>query len=114
MRRTPFVRISKSKAADHALITTAHIHPATLLRANLGERINSEKFEDRRYVLETLGTCVTVTTNAKLLVDFAIPKEISAQAIALSVPLNACPRYSVFPLNPLLAIWLVGKSASFT
>jgi len=66
------------------------------LRANLGERINSTEFEDRRYVLETLSTRVTVTTDAKLLVDFAIPKEISAQAIALSVPLNACPQYSVF------------------
>jgi hypothetical protein len=63
------------------------------LRANLGERINSDRFEDRRYVLEILGTRVTVTTDAKLLVDFAIPKEISAQAIALSVPLNACPQY---------------------
>jgi len=72
------------------------------LRANVGERINSKEFEDRRYVLETLGTCVTVTTDAKLLVDFAIPKEISAQAIALSVPLNACPQYSVVPcLHPL-------------
>ncbi|MDP3880142.1 MAG: hypothetical protein Q8Q07_07565, partial [Dehalococcoidales bacterium] len=56
------------------------------LRTNLGERIDSKEFEDRRYVLETLGTRVSVTTDAKLLVDFAIPKEISAQAIALSVP----------------------------
>ena len=75
------------------------------LRANLGERISSNRFEDRRYVLETLGTRVTVTTDAKLLVDFAIPKEISAQAIAFSVPLNACPQYSVVLFeHPLLAI----------
>jgi len=75
------------------------------LRDNLGERINSGKFEDRRYVLETLGTRVTVTTDARLLVDFAIPKEISAQAIAFSVPLNACPQYSIVPCEHPL--WLV-------
>jgi len=75
------------------------------LHANLGKRINSKEFEDRRYVLEALGTRVTVTTDAKLLVDFAVPKEISAQAIALSVPLNACPQYSVVLFeHPLLAI----------
>jgi len=65
------------------------------LRSNLGERIDSKEFADRRYVLKALGTRVTVTTDAKLLVDFAVPKEISAKAIAFSVPLNACPQYSV-------------------
>ncbi len=75
------------------------------LRSNLGERIDSKEFADRRYVLEALGTRVTVTTDAKLLVDFAVPKEISAKAIAFSVPLNACPQYSVVLFeHPLLAI----------
>jgi hypothetical protein len=63
------------------------------LRANLGKRLDSKEFEDRRYVLKTLGTRVTVTVDARLLVDFDIPRDICAQAIALSIPLNACPQY---------------------
>ena len=75
------------------------------LRTNLGKRLDSKEFVDRRYVLESLGTRLVVTADAKIMVDFNIPKEISREAIALSIPLNACPQYSIVLFeHPLLTI----------
>jgi len=84
------------------------------LRQQMAERLFSDKFEDRRFILEALNTRVIVTTEGAIEVEFTIGGDKNGGGIVLSSPPNACPRYSVVPLNPLLAIWLVGKSASFT
>jgi hypothetical protein len=73
------------------------------LRANLEKRLGSTEFADRRFVLEALGTRIWVTQDARVFVEFTVPKHVE-NAIASSSLLNACPRYSVVPLNPLLAI----------
>jgi hypothetical protein len=51
--------------------------------------MNSKKFEDRRFVLEAAGTRVMVTTDAQIVVDLDVPKEVSKRQIALSVPRSA-------------------------
>ena len=74
------------------------------LRASLEKRLGSNEFADRRFVLEALGTRVWVTQDAKVFVEFTVPKHVE-NAIASSSLLNACPQYSVvLSCNPLLAI----------
>lgn len=75
------------------------------LRGQVEKKLASTEFADRRFILEALGTKVIVATDGRIEIEFAIPTEKSKDAIALSSPLNACPRYSVVPKNnPLLAI----------
>jgi len=74
------------------------------LRSRLEQKLASTEFADRRFILEALGTKVIVATDGRIEIEFAIPTEKNNGAIALSSPLNACPQYSVVPLNPLLAI----------
>ena len=75
------------------------------LRVDLQNKLDSKEFADRRFVLEALGTKVTVTEDARVLIDFGIPKDIQPRKIALSSPLNACPQYSIVLLeHPLLTI----------
>jgi chromosome segregation ATPase len=72
--------------------SATHLTGLRQLRANLEKRLNSKEFADRRYVLEALGTRVRVTQDARIFVEFNVPKQVE-NAIAFSVPLNACPRY---------------------
>jgi len=82
------------------------------LRARVEEKLASQDFVDRRFLLEALGTKVVVTTEGRIEVEFAITAEPPKDAIAFNLPLNACPRYSVVPLIPLLASLVVGKATS--
>jgi hypothetical protein len=63
------------------------------LRGQLERRLASTQFADRRFILEALGTKIIVTTSGSIEIEFAIPTEKGGSAIALSSPLNACPRY---------------------
>ncbi len=63
------------------------------LRGQLEKKLASTEFADRRFILEALGTKVIVATTGSVDIEFAIPPEKSRDAIALSSPLNACPRY---------------------
>jgi hypothetical protein len=84
--------------------SATHLTGLRQLRANLEKRLNSKEFADRRYVLEALGTRVRVTQDARIFVEFNVPKQVE-NAIAFSVPLNVCPQYSVVLFeHPLLAI----------
>ena len=75
------------------------------LRGQLEQKLASTEFADRRFILEALGTKIIVTTQGSVEIEFAIPSEKNKGAIALSSPLNACPRYSVVLFeHPLLAI----------
>jgi len=69
------------------------------LRARLEERLASQEFADRRYVLEALSTRVVVTTEGQTEAEFAIPSESPKDAIAFNLPQNACPQYSVVPYS---------------
>jgi site-specific DNA recombinase len=63
------------------------------LRSQVAHRLGSSSFADRRFILEALGTRVIVTTEGALEVEFTIGQRKSEDgAIALNVPLNACPR----------------------
>jgi DNA invertase Pin-like site-specific DNA recombinase len=74
------------------------------LRDKVAERLASQQFSDRRFILEALGTRVVVTTEGQIEVEFAIPSESPKHAIAFNVPPNACPLYSVVPLpHPLVS-----------
>jgi hypothetical protein len=46
----------------------------------------SEDFADRRFVLETLGTRVVVTTEGQIEVEFTIPTESPKDAVAFNLP----------------------------
>jgi hypothetical protein len=59
-----------------------------LLKGMIQYELDGRRYHGR-YILETLGTRVTVTVDARLLVDFDIPRDICAQAIALSVQVRA-------------------------
>jgi len=84
------------------------------LRQQMSDRLFSDAFADRRFILESLNTKVIVTTEGAIEVEFTIGGDENGGGIVLSSPLNACPRYSVVLFeHPLLAIWLVGKAASF-
>jgi hypothetical protein len=63
------------------------------LRDRVAERVASQQFSDRRFILEALGTKVVVTTEGQIEVEFAIPAKSPKHAIAFNVPLNACPLY---------------------
>ena len=63
------------------------------LQEKVEQRLALREFADRRFVLEALGTRVVVTTEGTTEVEFAIPTEVPKDAIALSVPLSACPQY---------------------
>jgi len=63
------------------------------LRERLEERLASTEFADRRFILEALGTRVIVTRDGSIEIEFAIPTKRTTDAIALSIPLSACPRY---------------------
>ena len=63
------------------------------LQEQVEQRLESREFADRRFVLEALGTRIVVTTEGSVEVEFAIPTEAPKDAIALSIPLNACLRY---------------------
>jgi len=85
------------------------------LRKQMAGKLNSREFADRRFILEALGTRVIITSEGAIEIEFLLgDRKLNKDAIVTNLPLNACPRYSVVPLNPLLAVWLVGKSASFT
>lgn len=56
------------------------------LRARVEERLASEDFADRRFVLETLGTRVVVTTEEQIEVEFTIPTESPKDAVAFNLP----------------------------
>jgi len=75
------------------------------LRQQMAERLFSDKFEDRRFILEALNTRVIVTTEGAVEVEFTIGGDGNGGGIVLSSPLNACPQYSVVLFeHPLLAI----------
>ena len=63
------------------------------LRQQMADRLFSDKFEDRRFILEALNTRVIVTTDGATEVEFTIGGDGNSSGIVLSVPLNACPRY---------------------
>lgn len=63
------------------------------LKDRVEERLASQDFADRRFVLEALGTKVIVTPEDEIEVEFAIPTEAPGDAIAVNLPLSACPRY---------------------
>ena len=65
------------------------------LREKVEQRLASREFADRRYILEALGTRIIVTTEGTSEAEFTIPTKAAKDAIGLSVPLNACPLYSV-------------------
>jgi len=74
--------------------SATHLTGLRQLRANMEKRLNSKEFADRRYVLEALGTQVRVTQDARIFVEFNVPKQVE-NAIAFSSLLNACPQYSI-------------------
>jgi len=75
------------------------------LRQQMADRLFSDKFEDRRFILEALNTRVIVTTEGAIEVEFTIGGDENSGGIVLSSPLNACPQYSVVLFeHPLLAI----------
>jgi hypothetical protein len=75
------------------------------LRQQMADRLFSDKFEDRRFILEALNTKVIVTNEGAIEVEFTIAGEGNSDGIVLSSPLNACPRYSVVPVySPLLTV----------
>ena len=75
------------------------------LRQQMADRLFSNKFEDRRFILEALRTKVIVTEDGAIDVEFTIGGDGNGGGIVLSSPLNACPQYSVvLSCNPLLAI----------
>ena len=63
------------------------------LRGQVVDRLASQEFADRRFVLEALDTSVIITTEGQIEVAFAIPSESPKDAIAFNLPLSACPRY---------------------
>lgn len=64
------------------------------LRQQMAEKILSNSFADRRFILEALKTRVIVTTEGATEVEFTIGGEKQRDGeIALNLPLNACPRY---------------------
>lgn len=79
--------LSKLKAKSVSLVGLEQ------LREQVEQRMESTEFADRRFVLEALGTKIIVTTEGTIEVEFAIPTEPPKDAIALSIPQNACPRY---------------------
>ncbi len=75
------------------------------LRQRIASKILSNSFADRRFVLEALRTRVIVTEEGATEVEFTIGGDKPGGAIALNLPLNACPQYSVVLFeHPLLAI----------
>ena len=84
------------------------------LRQQMADRLFSDKFEDRRFVLEALNTKVIVTTEGAVEVEFTIGGDENGGGIVLSSPLNACPLYSVVLFyNPPFGYPIVGKATSF-
>jgi len=66
------------------------------LRQKMAKKLSSTDFADRRFVLEALDTKVIVTTEGALEIEFTIGEDKgSVNAIVNSIPLNACPQYSV-------------------
>jgi hypothetical protein len=75
------------------------------LRQQMADRLFSDRFEDRRFILEALNTRVIVTAEGATEVEFTIGGDGDSGGIILSSPLNACPQYSIVLLEyPLLAI----------
>jgi hypothetical protein len=76
------------------------------IRKQMADKILSNSFEDRRFILETLQTRVIVTTDGRTEVEFTIgDRKHPGGNIVLSSPLNACPQYSIVLLeHPLLTI----------
>ena len=63
------------------------------LRQQMAERLFSDAFADRRFILETLNTRVIVTTEGAIEIEFTIGGDKNGGGIVLSSPLNACPQY---------------------
>ena len=63
------------------------------LRQRMADRLFSDSFADRRFILEALQTKVIVTTEGAVEVEFTIGGDKDGGGIVLSTPLNACPRY---------------------
>jgi len=63
----------------------------------MADKLFSDKFEDRRFILEALNTRVIVTIEGAIEVEFTVGGDGNGGGIVLSSPLNACPRYSVVP-----------------
>ncbi|QYY58441.1 recombinase family protein [Dehalococcoides mccartyi] len=76
------------------------------LREQMSDKILSDSFDDRRFVLESLQTRIIVTTDGRTEIEFTIgDKKHPGGSIVLSSPLNACPQYSIVLLeHPLLTI----------
>jgi len=75
------------------------------LRQRMAEKILSNSFADRRFVLEVLQTRVIVTADGATEVEFTIGGDKGDNGIVLNLPLNACPQYSIVLFeHPLLAI----------
>jgi len=75
------------------------------LRKRMAEKILSNSFADRRFILEALQTKVIVTGEGAVEVEFTIGGGKDGTEIVLNLPLNACPQYSVVLFeHPLLAI----------
>ena len=66
------------------------------LRQRMADKILSNSFADRRFVLEALQTRVIVTADgAAAEVEFTIGGDKNGGEIVLNPHLNACPRYSI-------------------
>jgi hypothetical protein len=65
------------------------------LRERIANKVLSNSFADRRFVLEALQTKVIVTEDGATEVEFTIGGDKHDGVIALNLPLNACPQYSV-------------------
>jgi hypothetical protein len=71
----------------------------------MAEKILSNSFADRRFVLEALQTRVIVTADGATEVEFTIGGDKGDNGIVLNLPLNACPQYSIVLFeHPLLAV----------
>ncbi len=101
-----------SEALSKLRATASSLVGLEQLQERLEERLESKEFADRRFVLEAVGTRIVVTTEGSVEIEFAIPTEAPKDAIALSIPLSACPLYSVVPPIPLLRFAVVGKSTA--
>jgi site-specific DNA recombinase len=84
------------------------------LRQRIAEKILSNSFADRRFVLEALQTRVIVTADGATEVEFTIGGDKGDNGIVLNLPLNACPQYSIVLFeHPLFDYPTVGKAIGF-
>jgi len=80
----------------------------------MGDRILSDAFEDRRFILETLQTRIIITTDGRTEIEFTIgDKKHPGGSIVLSSPLNAAPIFNCSIETPPFDYPIVGKAIGF-